>query len=344
MEKRVKTARLDVLAQEAGHGDVPGGPVAAEDAVRPGAARVHHALGDALVVEVGDLLAQVVVLQQRRAARARLERVVGVAQAHAGGRGQERTLLGACRLRGPGVRTGRAHHGGRVLVRLGRQRGGRLGGLLQRRRAAARGAGDGLVEQRGGGLGEGVRGVAGHLLGGCYGLLRVHGSSCRRGRRAPVPRTGGPACAYGPDGWVPASHDHHAPAPDPAHRPGGRRARPARPVDDPGGQPVPAPGHRAAAPGAARLHRPGAGGRLPVPGRGDPAAPHRDGPAGAARAVLLGPEPPHGVARASTSAPGGACPSPCRPRRCSTPCAASRAARSWCAGSPTARRPSRRPS
>ncbi len=36
--------------------------------MRAGAPGVHHALGDALVVEVRDLLAQVVVLQQRRAA------------------------------------------------------------------------------------------------------------------------------------------------------------------------------------------------------------------------------------------------------------------------------------
>ena len=51
--------------------------------MRAGAAGVHHPLGDALVVEVGDLLAQVVVLQQRRPARAGLQRVVGVAQPHA---------------------------------------------------------------------------------------------------------------------------------------------------------------------------------------------------------------------------------------------------------------------
>ena len=56
------------------------GAVALEDAVRAGAAGVHDPLGDALVVEVGDLLAQVVVLQQRRPARPGLQRVVGVAQ------------------------------------------------------------------------------------------------------------------------------------------------------------------------------------------------------------------------------------------------------------------------
>jgi len=55
---------------------------------------VHHALGDPLVVEVRDLLAQVVVLQQRGATLAGLERVVAVAQPGAVGRGEEGTLLG----------------------------------------------------------------------------------------------------------------------------------------------------------------------------------------------------------------------------------------------------------
>ena len=57
---------LDVLVEERRRGQVGGAAVAHEDAVRAGAAGVHHPLGDALVVEVGDLLAQVVVLQQGR--------------------------------------------------------------------------------------------------------------------------------------------------------------------------------------------------------------------------------------------------------------------------------------
>ena len=69
--------------------------VGLEHAVRGGAAGVHHALRDALVVEVGDLLPQVEVLQQRRAARARLQRVVGVGQPQTLGRRQEVTGLGA---------------------------------------------------------------------------------------------------------------------------------------------------------------------------------------------------------------------------------------------------------
>ena len=53
-----------------------------EVAVGARAARVHHALRDALVVEVGDLLADVKVLQQRRSALADGQRVVGVVDAH----------------------------------------------------------------------------------------------------------------------------------------------------------------------------------------------------------------------------------------------------------------------
>jgi hypothetical protein len=46
--------------------------------VRAASAGVHDALGDALVVEMADLLPQVEVLESDRAARAGLERVVGV--------------------------------------------------------------------------------------------------------------------------------------------------------------------------------------------------------------------------------------------------------------------------
>jgi hypothetical protein len=62
--------------------------------VGSGAARVDDTLGDALVVEVHDLLAQVVVLQEHRTARSGLERVVGVAQRHARRGRQVRALLG----------------------------------------------------------------------------------------------------------------------------------------------------------------------------------------------------------------------------------------------------------
>ena len=54
------------------------GSVDLEGAVGPGAPGVDDALGDALVVEVHDLLAEVEVLQQGRAAGAGRQRVVGV--------------------------------------------------------------------------------------------------------------------------------------------------------------------------------------------------------------------------------------------------------------------------
>ena len=49
---------------------------ALEEAVRRRAARVHDALGNALVVEVRDLLAQDEILEQRRAAEPGLQRVL----------------------------------------------------------------------------------------------------------------------------------------------------------------------------------------------------------------------------------------------------------------------------
>ncbi len=52
---------------------------------------MDHALGDALMVEVHDLLAQDKILQQHRSARARLQRVLVVADRHTLVRGQ---LLG----------------------------------------------------------------------------------------------------------------------------------------------------------------------------------------------------------------------------------------------------------
>ena len=77
-----------LLGQDGGPRDLRGRTVGGEDAVRPGTPRVHDALRDPLVVEVHDLLAQVEVLEQDRAARTRLERVVAVGDAHPVRRGQ----------------------------------------------------------------------------------------------------------------------------------------------------------------------------------------------------------------------------------------------------------------
>ena len=51
-----------------------------------GTACMHHPLGNALVVEMGDLLAQVEILQQGGPAFANLERMVRVGQPHPLGR------------------------------------------------------------------------------------------------------------------------------------------------------------------------------------------------------------------------------------------------------------------
>ena len=100
---------LDVLLQERSGGQLRCTAVPDEGAVRAGAAGVDDALRDALVVEVGDLLAQVVVLEQGRPAVARSQGVVGVAQPGAQGRGEERLLLpgrhGVC----PGLGAGGGH-------------------------------------------------------------------------------------------------------------------------------------------------------------------------------------------------------------------------------------------
>ena len=140
--------RTPALLEDAGQADLTGGAVALEVAVRGRATGVHHPLGDALVVEVGDLLAQVVVLEQGRAARPGLERVVGVAQLHAGGGGQPAALLAAGgallalqRLAGGGAQLRGA------LVGLRGQRVVGRSGLLHRGRLGGGGAGD-LVSRR----------------------------------------------------------------------------------------------------------------------------------------------------------------------------------------------------
>ena len=59
------------------------GLVRLEEAVRAEPAGVHHALGNALVIEVEDLLAEVEILEQRRAALADLQGVLIVGDRNA---------------------------------------------------------------------------------------------------------------------------------------------------------------------------------------------------------------------------------------------------------------------
>jgi len=105
-----------LLGEEVGDRQIGCRAVAAEGAVRRGAPGVYHPFRDALVVEVGDLLPQVEVVHQGRTPVARLERMVGVRQAHPFRGGQ--ILAGApvdvCARR-------RAGGGGVVLGPVGEQ-------------------------------------------------------------------------------------------------------------------------------------------------------------------------------------------------------------------------------
>src|SRR6478609_1638981 len=57
--------------------------VAFKESVCPGAARMHDPFRNAFMVEMGDLLPQDEVLEQRRTAQARLQRVLVVRYRHA---------------------------------------------------------------------------------------------------------------------------------------------------------------------------------------------------------------------------------------------------------------------
>ena len=78
VEKRTNTGVVAPVLQERRRAEVVETVGRLERAVRAGAAGVHDPLGDALVVEVHDLLAEVEVLEQRRAPLAGRQRVVGV--------------------------------------------------------------------------------------------------------------------------------------------------------------------------------------------------------------------------------------------------------------------------
>ena len=71
------------LGKERGARELPERSGALEEAVRRRAARVHDPLGDTLVVEVRDLLAQDEVFEQRRPAQPRLQRILVVRDRHA---------------------------------------------------------------------------------------------------------------------------------------------------------------------------------------------------------------------------------------------------------------------
>ena len=96
------------LRQDVGSGEVGQRIRQLEEAVRAAAARVHDALGNALVVEVHHLLAQDEVFQQRWAARRGAQRILVVGHRNALLRGQHRVapaslLLRLAALAGGGV-------------------------------------------------------------------------------------------------------------------------------------------------------------------------------------------------------------------------------------------------
>ncbi len=90
-------ALADAL-EDVGAADVGKAVGELEMAVRAIAARMNDALGDALMVEVEDLLAEMEILEQRRAARALLEAVLVVGDRHAM-LGSKRRMAGARLMR-----------------------------------------------------------------------------------------------------------------------------------------------------------------------------------------------------------------------------------------------------
>ena len=93
VENRVNTGVDPARLQEVGAGDVGRVPYDSNTPWTPGTASVDHALGDALVIEVHDLLAEVEVLEQGRSAVAGLQRVVGVGESLALSGGEEVAVL-----------------------------------------------------------------------------------------------------------------------------------------------------------------------------------------------------------------------------------------------------------
>lgn len=110
--------------------------VAFETAVRPRTARVHYALGNALVIEMGDLLAEDEVLEQRGPPKTGLERVLVVGDWHTLVRRQHpaaRVNANAVERTAGGIDTGRRNPAAHLVcsVYLGERAPcrGRIGGF-----------------------------------------------------------------------------------------------------------------------------------------------------------------------------------------------------------------------
>ena len=96
MENRAKTGvTVPSLARKPGLGHGARRAVGLENAVGGCTPGMHDPLGNALMVEVRDLLAQMEVFEERGPSLARLERMVGIGQTHTLSRGQEIAALGS---------------------------------------------------------------------------------------------------------------------------------------------------------------------------------------------------------------------------------------------------------
>ena len=106
------------------------------------AAGVHRALGDTLVVEVGDLFPQVVILQQRRPATPGFQRVVGVVEPRTLCGGEVLPLLSPRRLTSADGEARGCAQIWSALIGFWRKRLPRTGRLVERRRLRTGCAGD----------------------------------------------------------------------------------------------------------------------------------------------------------------------------------------------------------
>ena len=111
-----------VLLQERGLRHRLGGPVGAEDPVCGGSSGMDDAFGDPLMIEMSDLLPQMVVLQQDRAPRSGLQRVIRIGQPSALSGGVVFALLAPARaiVVAQPARRGRRLRSALVRFRFGR--------------------------------------------------------------------------------------------------------------------------------------------------------------------------------------------------------------------------------
>ncbi len=130
--------------EDVGAGDVGEGLVGLEIAVSAVAAGVDHPLGDALVVEVEDLFAEGLILDQKRAAGAGAQRVLVVGDRHPQRGGHGRRAVARRLVKFAGRASGRVGVAGSVchgcLPRVGGRRGGAEAPLMRATAAGVEGS------------------------------------------------------------------------------------------------------------------------------------------------------------------------------------------------------------